>query len=161
MAYVLTADKKLSVVHLLVKGNSIRSTVRLTGVHRDTIMRVLMRVGNQCRELLDERMRNKEPVMTLPGLKGRFSTILCDPPWRFQNRTGKMAPEHRRLRRYQTMSLEEIRALPVSGHAAEQSHLYLWCPNCPLRRGPIRDAGLGVHLQEQHRLVQGPQGWRA
>ena len=36
---------------------------------------------------------------TLPGLTGTFSTILIDPPWRFDNRTGKVAPEHRRLRR--------------------------------------------------------------
>lgn len=33
----------------------------------------------------------------LPGLTGSFGTILIDPPWRFQNRTGKMAPEHKRL----------------------------------------------------------------
>ena len=36
---------------------------------------------------------------TLPGLTGTFSTILIDPPWRFDNRTGKLAPEHRRLNR--------------------------------------------------------------
>jgi len=68
----------------------------------------------------------------LPGLKGRFSTILIDPPWRFQNRTGKMAPEHKRLHRYPTMSFEEIAALPVPEHAANPSHLYLWCPNALL-----------------------------
>ena len=43
----------------------------------------------------------------------RFETILADPPWRFQNRTGKMAPEHVRLARYRTMGLDEIGALPV------------------------------------------------
>ena len=43
----------------------------------------------------------------------RSATILADPPWRFTNRTGKMAPEHRRLSRYGTMSFEEIAALPV------------------------------------------------
>lgn len=67
------------------------------------------------------------------GLKGEFSTILIDPPWRFTNRTGKMAPEHRRLRRYETMSFEEIAALPVGKHAANPSHLYLWTPNALLR----------------------------
>ena len=35
-----------------------------------------------------------------------FKTILADPPWQFQNRTGKMAPEHKRLNRYPTMRLE-------------------------------------------------------
>ena len=70
----------------------------------------------------------------LPGLDAsdRFSTILADPPWRFQNRTGKVAPEHRRLNRYETMTLEEICGLPVASHAAENSHLYLWCPNALL-----------------------------
>lgn len=65
----------------------------------------------------------------LKGLSGRYGTILVDPPWRFSNRTGKMAPEHKRLRRYGTMSFSEIAALPVANHAREKSHLYLWCPN--------------------------------
>jgi N6-adenosine-specific RNA methylase IME4 len=62
----------------------------------------------------------------------RFGTILVDPPWRFLNRTGKMAPEHRRLRRYRTMDFDEIAALPVGDLALSQSHLYLWCPNALL-----------------------------
>lgn len=61
-----------------------------------------------------------------------FGTILIDPPWRFQNRTGKVAPEHRRLRRYRTMSFEEIAELPVGDFAAAKSHLYLWTPNALL-----------------------------
>jgi N6-adenosine-specific RNA methylase IME4 len=59
----------------------------------------------------------------------RFGTILADPPWRFINRTGKVAPEHRRLSRYDTMTWKEIAALPVADIAAEQSHCYLWTPN--------------------------------
>jgi N6-adenosine-specific RNA methylase IME4 len=62
----------------------------------------------------------------------RFKTILADPPWRFQNRTGKMAPEHRRLSRYQTMTLDDICALPVETVAHETAHLYLWAPNALL-----------------------------
>jgi N6-adenosine-specific RNA methylase IME4 len=69
---------------------------------------------------------------SLPGLTGTYGTILIDPPWRFQNRTGKMAPEHKRLRRYPTMSFEEIASLPVGRYARSQSHLYLWCPNALL-----------------------------
>ena len=65
----------------------------------------------------------------------RFGTILADPPWRFSNRTGKMAPEHRRLSRYGTMDLEEIKALPVGEIADSPSHLYLWVPNALLREG--------------------------
>jgi len=66
---------------------------------------------------------------------GPFATILADPPWRFANRTGKMAPEHRRLRRYQTMGIEEICELPVEPLASDNSHLYLWCPNALLPWG--------------------------
>jgi N6-adenosine-specific RNA methylase IME4 len=65
----------------------------------------------------------------------RFTTILADPPWQFANRTGKVAPEHRRLSRYATMSLEDICALPVSDVVAEKAHLYLWVPNALLPEG--------------------------
>ncbi|MCY2928793.1 MAG: MT-A70 family methyltransferase [Planctomycetota bacterium] len=65
----------------------------------------------------------------------RFRTILADPPWRFSNRTGKMAPEHRRLSRYSTMSLQEILELPVAQIAAPSSHLYLWVPNALILEG--------------------------
>lgn len=71
----------------------------------------------------------------LAKLSGQFSTILADPPWQFQNRTGKVAPEHRRLLRYPTMQLREIMELPVSRLAAAQSHLYLWVPNALLKEG--------------------------
>lgn len=59
----------------------------------------------------------------------RFGTILADPPWRFSNRTGKMAPEHKRLSRYPTMALQEIAELPIPQLALPKSHLYLWVPN--------------------------------
>ncbi|MGH7162881.1 MAG: MT-A70 family methyltransferase [Planctomycetota bacterium] len=66
----------------------------------------------------------------LRHFRGRkFGTILADPPWRFINRTGKVAPEHKRLSRYDTMPWEEIAALPVSALAAGNSHCYLWTPN--------------------------------
>jgi N6-adenosine-specific RNA methylase IME4 len=64
-----------------------------------------------------------------------FATILADPPWRFQNSTGKVAPEHKRLRRYSTLSLQDIMALPVSDIAQETAHLYLWVPNALLPDG--------------------------
>jgi N6-adenosine-specific RNA methylase IME4 len=65
----------------------------------------------------------------------RFGTVLADPPWQFQNRTGKVAPEHRRLSRYRTLTLDEIKALPVGQIAASVSHLYLWVPNAMLPEG--------------------------
>jgi N6-adenosine-specific RNA methylase IME4 len=85
---------------------------------------------------------------------GKFSTILADPPWRFQNRTGKMAPEHRRLRRYETMSLDEIANMPVRKLSTNPSHLYLWCPNALLQDGLWGNAGMGFHLQNESRVVQ-------
>lgn len=65
----------------------------------------------------------------------KYKTIYADPPWQFQNRTGKVAPEHKRLNRYSTMTLNEIMALPVSDISDEKSHLYLWVPNALLPEG--------------------------
>lgn len=65
----------------------------------------------------------------------KFKTVLADPPWQFQNRTGKVAPEHKRLSRYGTLTLEEIKALPVSKAVEDASHLYLWVPNALLPEG--------------------------
>ncbi|NRA28988.1 MAG: S-adenosylmethionine-binding protein [Parvularculaceae bacterium] len=65
----------------------------------------------------------------------KFGTILADPPWQFANRTGKMAPEHKRLNRYSTMTLEDICELPVAQVCQEPSHLYLWVPNALLPDG--------------------------
>jgi N6-adenosine-specific RNA methylase IME4 len=72
-------------------------------------------------------------VSQLEGKK--FSTILADPPWQFQNRTGKVAPEHKRLSRYGTMDLRQILEVPVASVAAETAHLYLWVPNALLPDG--------------------------
>jgi len=71
----------------------------------------------------------------------RFGTILADPPWRFSNRTGKMAPEHRRLNRYATMSNDDIAAMPVGELALPKSHLYLWVPNALV--------SVGLHVMHQ------------
>ena len=65
----------------------------------------------------------------------KYNTIYADPPWQFQNRTGKVAPEHKRLNRYETMTLEEIKKLPVSEIADDKAHLYLWIPNALLPNG--------------------------
>jgi N6-adenosine-specific RNA methylase IME4 len=65
----------------------------------------------------------------------RFATILADPPWRFTNKTGKIAPEHKRLSRYETLTTSDILEIPVSQIACETAHLYLWCPNALLPDG--------------------------
>jgi N6-adenosine-specific RNA methylase IME4 len=65
----------------------------------------------------------------------KFGTILVDPPWQFNNRTGKIAPEHKRLSRYDTMTLDGIKEMPLQQTAADVSHLYLWVPNALLPDG--------------------------
>lgn len=75
-------------------------------------------------------------ALSLDELGGRpFGAVLADPPWRFLNRTGKVAPEHKRLSRYDTMTWQEIAALPVADVAASKSHCYLWVPNALLAEG--------------------------
>lgn len=69
------------------------------------------------------------------GVKGKFHTVLADPPWQFANRTGKMAPEHKRLSRYATLSLEEICSIPIREYIEAPAHLYLWVPNALLPEG--------------------------
>ncbi len=80
-------------------------------------------------------LRPEQVAPPLPKVAGGFSTVLADPPWRFTNRTGKVAPEHRRLDRYSTMTLEGIMALKVMEVLAPSAHLYLWVPNALLPDG--------------------------
>ena len=92
-----------------------------------------------------------------------FKTILADPPWQFQNRTGKIAPEHKRLARYGTLTLDHIKALPVGQVAAETSHLYLWVPNALLPEGLAVMAAWGFRYKsnivwQKVRKDGGPDG---
>jgi N6-adenosine-specific RNA methylase IME4 len=77
----------------------------------------------------------------------KFGTILVDPPWQFQNRTGKIAPEHKRLSRYGTLKLDDVMNLPVSKIAAPVAHLYLWCPNALLPEGIAVMKAWGFHYK--------------
>ena len=54
---VLPIEKQIQIVNALVEGNSIRATARMVGVEHKTVMRVLLRVGDHCARLLNERMR--------------------------------------------------------------------------------------------------------
>lgn len=65
--------------------------------------------------------------------KQKFSTVLADPPWQFQNCTGKMAAEHRRLSRYGNMTLRDIENLPIEAVVEDTAHLYLWTSGYPMR----------------------------
>jgi N6-adenosine-specific RNA methylase IME4 len=101
-------------------------------------------------------------LLTQYGMK-RYGTILADPPWQFQNRTGKMAPEHKRLSRYSTMTLDDIGALPVGQLAADVSHLYLWVPNALLPEGLAVMASWGYRYKSNivwHKVRKdgGPDG---
>src|SRR5882757_4838136 len=91
------------------------------------------RKTSDCDKMVDMSGPNQDLVRWAG--KRRFSTVLADPPWRFQNSTGKVAPEHRRLLRYPTMELQEIMDLPIPRLAAAKSHLYLWVPNALLTEG--------------------------
>ena len=69
---ILSPEKKLSVIAALVEGNSVRSTERMTGVHRDTICRLLVETGDHCAEIMDSTMRNL-----------RCQYVQCDEIWTF------------------------------------------------------------------------------
>jgi IS1 family transposase len=68
----LSAGKKLAVISSLLEGNSVRSTERMTGIHRDTICRLLVQVGDHCSEIMDSNMRNV-----------RCGYLQCDEIWTY------------------------------------------------------------------------------
>lgn len=57
MANILAADKQRTALQMLVEGMSLRSVTRLTGIHRTTVMNLMVRFGDGCRQFLDEEMR--------------------------------------------------------------------------------------------------------
>jgi transposase-like protein len=82
----LKAEKQEAVIAALVEGNSIRSTERMVGVHRDTIMRLLVDVGEGCEALLNEKMRNLpcrriqvDEIWSFVQKKQRHMTMMDDP----------------------------------------------------------------------------------
>jgi IS1 family transposase len=87
MANVLKTEKQLEVVKNLVNGQSIRATERITGVNKDTICRLLVRIGDGCRDLLDSEMRN----LSLKHLQ-------CDEIWTFcGKKQGKLDADEKRM----------------------------------------------------------------
>lgn len=83
---------------------------------------------------MSDFINTRDSLLTFVDGK-KYNTIYADPPWQFQNRTGKVAPEHKRLTRYETMTLEDIKKLPVEEFSGEKAHLYLWVPNALLPEG--------------------------
>jgi len=97
---------------------------------------------------LDENIGRQTTVEFSNFVAGRkFKTILADPPWQFQNRTGKIAPEHGRLSRYGTLTLDDIKAMPVESAAEDTAHLYLWVPNALLPEGLAVMAAWGFNYK--------------
>lgn len=95
----------------------------------------MISVSSETAQVSPGPLRDVHEPPPLPYIEGGYKTILADPPWRFANRTGKVAPEHRRLDRYSTMELEDIKRLPVAEVSAASAHLYLWVPNALLPEG--------------------------
>ena len=90
-----------------------------------------------------------------------FGSVILDPPWRFANRTGKVAPEHRRLHRYSTMKVDQLAKLPVGDLVPKAGHIYLWCPNALLGEGLHLLAAWGLSpTKTKPCLAQDSQGWR-
>jgi hypothetical protein len=58
MANVLNTDKQIAVIAALAEASSIRAIERMTGIHRDTIMRLGVKVGQGCTALMDAKMRD-------------------------------------------------------------------------------------------------------
>jgi IS1 family transposase len=86
MANILSAEKQASVIGALAEGSSIRSIERMTGVHRDTIMRLGVRIGEKCAAVMDTRMRKLD-----------CRVLQLDEIWGFIGKKQKHAtPEDRR-----------------------------------------------------------------
>jgi IS1 family transposase len=102
----LSSDRKVAVLSSLLEGNSVRSTERMTGVHRDTICHLLVQVGDCCAEIMDSTMRNV-----------RCGYVQCDEIWTY---VGK---KQRRIRKDDSPELgdqwvfvamdEETKLVPV------------------------------------------------
>ncbi len=114
--------------HYESEKHSNRAKLKVESEHKTSMMFA------QCSAWGNAMESTSDDLLKFAGTT-RFGTILADPPWRFANRTGKMAPEHKRLSRYDTMSVDEICQLPVSEVAEDRSHLYLWVPNALLPEG--------------------------
>ena len=54
----LPVDRAVSVLQLLLEGMSVRSAERITGIHRDTILRLLVLAGERCQRLMQDKIRN-------------------------------------------------------------------------------------------------------
>ena len=109
MANELKIEKKAQVVSTLCEGNSIRSVERITGIHRDTVMRLGVRNGEACAKIQDEKLRDlncknvevfdlhdlRKPNAPMPGVTARGKTTKGNalwPSWRFRRLNHQLPP---------------------------------------------------------------------
>lgn len=83
---------------------------------------------------MEETLSTKEELLRFCNNQ-KYKTVYADPPWQFSNRSGKIAPENKKLTRYGTMTLDDIKSLPISEITEDEAHLYLWVPNALLPQG--------------------------
>jgi len=128
-----------AVRRLLTKKNGHNPTLATVSLLASALGYDLRLVPQSIQAVAEAAIHRPDATMAALDLRaleaGPFSTVLADPPWRFQNRTGKVAPEHRRLSRYDTMTAAEVCALPVQEVVTENAHLYLWVPNALIADG--------------------------
>ncbi|MGH9585738.1 MAG: hypothetical protein ACRD3F_02215 [Acidobacteriaceae bacterium] len=74
MANLLNTDKQIAIIGALTEGLSIRSIERITGVHRDTIMRLGVRIGQGCTAFMDAKMRDLSPCVATDSSASRHRT---------------------------------------------------------------------------------------
>lgn len=130
-----TTGNRLSVTFVVVQGNSCEQ-LSFGDLGRETCRRPVGEdSGSPVKGSYEMNELTNQSLLDVARRYPPFRTVLADPPWRFQNRTGKVAPEHVRLARYRTMTFAEIEALPVPRICSEKAHLYLWVPNALLTEG--------------------------
>ena len=60
MANVLPREKQVMALRMLFEGNSLRAITRMTGIHRTTVMNLLVEFGNRCSTFMDRELRGIE-----------------------------------------------------------------------------------------------------
>ena len=112
---VLKAEKKLAVISALTEGCLIRSIVRMTGVHKKTIMKLLVEVGTKCEQIMKERIR---------GI--RCEAVECDEIWTFVGKKeGVMKADERKAKpefgnQYTYIALDPVSKCIPAFHVGSQ-----------------------------------------
>ena len=142
---VLQKEKQVMAITLLVEGNSIRSVERVTGVHRDTIMRLAVRVGENCQQLHNEHMK---------GFHSKY--IQCDEIWSYVGKKQRqLSDEEKRSPalgdQYIYVGLDAQTKLVPAFHVGKRD-----APNTNLFMGKLK-----YHLNGNGRVQISTDGWMA